>query len=106
MKENKEEIILYDLGNYRKPNTLSDDQVYANVLEAAKIPQKKLEKNEAIIFEQLEMAREQNKDEDIIEKLDFWGVIYRVAQFHKDKKMDKDEIILLVDIGADLTRKN
>lgn len=99
VKEDKKEE-----GSRRNPDTLSDDQIHADVLEAAKMPQKQLEKNADIVNQQIKMAEKQGK-KDAIKRLEYMGATYRVAQLHKDKKMSKDEIVGLVDNGADLNRK-
>lgn len=93
--------------DYNNPNSLTDVQIFNHIKDVSKMPMKQLDKNADLVSHQLNMAEKQGKSERIIKKLEFMGAVYRVASLYKnDKKMSKEDIISLVDTGADLNRKN
>jgi hypothetical protein len=94
-----------DLGDINKPNELTDDQIFAQVSEASKLPQKKLEKNADLVSQQIKIEKDGKNREDKIKKLEFMRAVYRTAEMHKDDKMSKEEAVSLVEVGAELDRK-
>jgi hypothetical protein len=94
-----------DFGNINQPNSLTDDQIHAHVKTAMKLGMKTLERNADLVAQQVKMAEAKKKGEDTMQRLNFMGAVYRVAQLAlSDKSMGKDDIVSLVDTGADLQR--
>jgi Rps23 Pro-64 3,4-dihydroxylase Tpa1-like proline 4-hydroxylase len=105
LKDRKEKMADSPMGDYRNPNSLTDDQVHTNVMEAAKMSMSQLEKNSDAVNKQIAIEKRKKNRPDVLKKLDFVGSVYRVAQLHKDKNMSKEEIVNLIDTGAELNRK-
>lgn len=100
-KESKESDII----DIREPDKLTDNQIYSLVKESAKMSEKKLKRNGDLINQQIEMEKKNKNRPEILKKLDLMGTVYRVAQLEKDNKMSKEEVVNLVEVGAELNRE-